>query len=86
MTAFPTSDVNSPSSRLLHDLSSALKVSGHRLRPFIRLQEDLFLDRFDLDLLVAHLESRNARYLTEEEASSIETIGDLQRVFLPQAA
>lgn len=83
MTAFPApSDVNPASSRLMKDLSRALKISGHRLRPFIRFQEDLFLDRFDLDMLVAQLESRHARYLTEEEANSIETVGDLQRVFL----
>ena len=67
---------------LLSNLSSELRLPGHRLHPFTRLREDLFLDTMDVELLVASLESRLEYYLTEEEASQIETVGDLQHFFL----
>lgn len=86
MTAFPIPEVGSPAHRLINDLSKHLNISSHRLQPFTRLQDDLFLDSFDLNMLVADLENRHSRFLTEEEAQSIETIGDLQRIFVPQAA
>lgn len=86
MTAFPHPELGTAGARFLHDISQSLKVSGHKLQPFIRFQEDLFLDRLDVELLLAGLERRHARFLTHEEANSIETIGDLQRAFLPQAA
>ena len=86
MTAFPAPEFGTPAASLINLLSNYLKISSHRLQPFIRLQEDLFLDRFDLDMLVADLENRHSRFLTEEEATGIETVADLQRLFLPQAA
>ncbi len=81
MTAFPSADRKKQTSLLLNTLSYSLKRPGHRLQPFIRLKEDLFLDTIDLKLLVAELESRHGHFLTEEEANHIETIGDLQRLF-----
>ncbi len=81
MTAFPTIETPNKGNQLLHNLAHSLKRPGHRLQPFIRLKEDLFLDQIDLQLLVAELESRHGHFLTEEEASHIETIGDLQRLF-----
>lgn len=86
MTAFPAPEKGSTAAQLILNMSNHLKVSTHRLQPFIRLQEDLFLDRFDLDMLVADLENRHSRFLTDEEAKAIETIGDIQRLFLPKAA
>lgn len=86
MTAFPHPELSSPAARFLNDISQSLKVSGHKLQPFIRFQEDLFLDRLDVELLLASLERRHAHFLTHEEANSIETIGDLQRAFLSKAA
>lgn len=86
MTAFPAPEFGSPAARLINNLSNHLKISSHRLQPFIRLQEDLFLDRYDLDMLVADLENRHSRFLTDEEASGIETVGDLHRLFILQAA
>lgn len=86
MTAYPQAEPGTPNFRLLNDLSYTLKRPGHRLHPFLRLREDLFLDTYDLKLLVAHLESRHGRFLTEEEAEKIETIGDIQNLFLRQAA
>lgn len=46
------------SASLMHNLSEELRVPGHRLQPFIRLQDDLFLERLDVDLLIASLESK----------------------------
>jgi len=86
MTAFPAPEIGSPSARLIYDLSNALKVPSHRLHPFIRFREDLFLDKIDVQLLLAKLEARHGHFLTEEEAGRVETVGDLQRLFLRQAA
>lgn len=66
----------------MHNLSSELRVPGHRLHPFMRLQDDLFLDPMDIELLIASLESKLEYYLTEEEAAQVETVGDLQTYFL----
>ena len=70
------------SASLMHTLSTELHLPGERLHSFTRLREDLFLDTMDIDLLVAGLERRLEYYLTEEEASQIETVGDLQHFFL----
>lgn len=86
MTAFPSSDYATPASRLINDLSQHLKRPSHRIHSFLRFQEDLFLDLIDVQLLVADLENTHRRFLTEEEANRLETIGDLQRAFSPQAA
>ncbi|MCP9235720.1 hypothetical protein [Lewinella sp. JB7] len=67
---------------LMYNLSSELRQPGHRLHGFTRLREDLFLDTMDVELLIATLESKLEYYLTEEEASQVETIGDLQHFFL----
>ena len=67
---------------LMHSLSSELRLPDNRLHPFTRLREDLFLDAMDIELLVAGLESKLEYYLTQEEASQIETVGDLQHFFL----
>ena len=72
----------SRSASLMHNLSEELRLPGHRLQPFLRLQDDLFLERLDVDLLIASLESKLEYYLTEEEASQVETVGDLQEFFL----
>jgi acyl carrier protein len=82
MTASLTPAVETRATVLMQCLSSELRVPGHRLHGFVRLREDLFLDRMDIDLLIASLESRLSFYLTEEEAAQIETVGDLQRYFL----
>lgn len=77
--------VQAPTTRyenLMHNLSAELRVPGHRLHPFLRLQDDFFLERMDVDLLIASLESRLEYYLTEEEAAQVETVGDLQNYFL----
>lgn len=86
MTAFPTADYLTPASKLLNDLSYRLNRPNHRIHSFLRFQDDLFLDVIDVQLLVADLETRHGHFLTEEEANRIETIGDLQRAFLPQTA
>lgn len=67
---------------LMHNLSTELRVPGSRLHPFVRLQDDLFLDKMDVSLLIASLESKLGYYLTEEEAAQVETVGDLQAFFL----
>ncbi len=70
------------SARLMHNLSTELRLPGHRLHSFMRLQDDLFLDPMDVSLLIASLESKLEYYLTEEEAAQVETVGDLQTFFL----
>jgi acyl carrier protein len=82
MTASLSPAVEARATVLMQSLSSELRLPGHRLHGFTRLREDLFLDRMDIDLLVASLESRMSYYLTEEEAAQIETVGDLQHFFL----
>ncbi|NJB84686.1 acyl carrier protein [Lewinella marina] len=82
MTQVTPPAMASRSAALMQNLSSELRLPGHRLHPFTRLREDLFLDTLDIELLVAGLESRLEYYLTEEEASQIETVGDLQQFFL----
>lgn len=67
---------------LMQSLAHELRLPQPRLRNFVRLRDDLFLDDTDVELLVATLESRLDYFLTEEEMASIETIGDIQRVFL----
>lgn len=66
----------------MQTLSNELRVPGHRLHGFIRLTDDLFLDRMDIQLLVASLESKLEYYLTDEEMAQIETVGDIQHFFL----
>ncbi|THH40057.1 acyl carrier protein [Neolewinella litorea] len=82
MTQVTHPAMTSRSALLMQNLSSELRLPGHRLHTFTRLREDLFLDALDIELLVAGLESRLEYYLTEEEASQIETVGDLQHYFL----
>ncbi|CAH0999722.1 hypothetical protein LEM8419_01022 [Neolewinella maritima] len=69
-------------SAFLLQLSNELQLPSERLHGFTRLREDLFLDTMDVELLIAGLERRLEYYLTEEEASQIETVGDLQHFFL----
>ncbi len=82
MTTFPAETVALRSASLMQSLSTELRLPGNRLHDFTRLREDLFLDTMDVELLVASLESKLEYYLTEEEASQIETVGDLQHFFL----
>ncbi len=82
MTTLPTQAIALRSASLMQSLSAELRLPGNRLHNFTRLREDLFLDSMDVELLVASLESKLAYYLTEEEASQIETVGDLQQFFL----
>ena len=70
------------SANLMQVLSNELRVPGHRLYGFTRLTEDLFLDRMDIQLLIAGLESKLEYYLTDEETAQIETVGDIQHYFL----
>lgn len=66
----------------MSNLSSELRIPGNRLQAFTRLREDLFLDTMDVELLIASLERNLEYYLTEEEATQVETVGDLQAFFL----
>lgn len=70
------------SASLMHNLSTELRVPGHRLHSFVRLQDDLYLDPMDVRLLIASLETKLEYFLTEEEAAQVETVGDLQNFFL----
>lgn len=70
------------SAALLQTLSNELRVPGHQIYGFTRLAEDLFLDRMDIQLLVASLESKLEYYLTDEEMAQIETVADIQHFFL----
>lgn len=70
------------SANLMHSLSEELRMPGHRLQPYLRLQDDLFLEPLDVELLIASLECKLEYYLTEEEAAQVETVGDLQTYFL----
>lgn len=79
---FTTQPSAARSAALMQNLSLELRTPGKRLHAFTRLREDLFLDTMDIELLVAGLESKLEYYLTEEEASQIETVGDLQFFFL----
>ncbi len=79
---FPTQAPATRSASLMQNLSTELRVPSHRLYGFTRLREDLFLDSMDVELLVAGLESKLGYYLTEEEATQIETVGDIQQYFL----
>ena len=72
----------SRSASLMHNLSTELRVPGHRLQSFTRLKDDLFLDPMDIKLLNAGLESKLEFYLTDEEMAQIETVGDIQTFFL----
>ena len=79
---FPAQTPATRSARLLNAMSNELRVPAHRLYPFTRLREDLFLDTTDVQLFIASLESQLEYYLTEEEMGQIETVGDLQVFFL----
>ena len=79
---FPAQAPATRSASLMQNLSTELRVPGHRLYNFTRLREDLFLDTMDVELLLASLESKLGYYLTEEEASQIETVGDIKTFFL----
>lgn len=72
----------SRSANLMQALSNELRIPSHRLHDFTRLTEDLFLDRMDIQLLVASLESKLEYYLTDEEMAQIETVGHIQQFFL----
>jgi len=81
MTSTLSSTTSPRFAPLMQNLSNELRIPGNRLHGFIRLQDDLFLDRMDVDLLIASLESRLEYYLTEEETAQIETVADLQYFF-----
>lgn len=70
---------------IVNAISYALKVPATRLFSYTRLRDDLYLDSVDVTLLIANLENRLGRFLTEEEFARIETIGDCQRLFGAQA-
>lgn len=82
MITIPIQAPVSRSVNLMQNLSAELRIPGHRLQSFTRLQDDLFLDPMDIKLLIAGLESKLEFYLTDEEMSQIETVGDIQSFFL----
>ena len=82
MTARIAPSISARQEALTHNLALELNLPQARLHGFVRLQDDLFLDTQDVELLIAKLESRLEYFLTEEEIAGIETLGDLQRVFL----
>ncbi len=62
-------------------ISRQINVPATRLFDNTRFADDLYLDQLDLTLLIVSLESRLNLFLTDEEASRIETFGDMRRVF-----
>lgn len=82
MTPITPTAAATRSASLMQALSNELHLPSQQLYSFTRLHEDLLLDTMDIDLLVAGLERKLGYYLTEEEASQIETVGDIQHFFL----
>jgi len=58
-------------------LALLLKMEAKNIYPSTSLRHDLFLDDIDLKLLISALELRTGVYLSDEEASSIDTVQDL---------
>ena len=85
-TTLPLWGPNAGGDPIVNAISYALKVPATRLYSYTRLRDDLYLDPLDVTLLIANLENRLGRFLTEDEVARIETIGDCQRVFGAQAA
>lgn len=71
---------------IVRTISWSLKVPPQRLNWYTHLRDDLLLDSIDVQLLIATLESHLNVYLSEEEAATIETIGDFKRYFVRYAA
>jgi acyl carrier protein len=80
-TALPLVGNHYASDPIVNAISYALKVPATRLYSYTRLRDDLYLDTLDVTLLIANLENRLGRFLTEEEFARIETVGDCQRAF-----
>jgi acyl carrier protein len=80
-TTLPLLGAHDTSDPIVNAISYALKVPATRLYSYTRLRDDLYLDTLDVTLLIANLENRLGRFLTEEEFSRIETVGDCQRAF-----
>lgn len=84
-TTLPLRWANTTTDPIVNAISYALKVPATRLFSYTRLRDDLYLDTVDVTLLIANLENRLGRFLTEEEFARIETIGDCQQLFGVQA-
>lgn len=67
--------------QIRYTVSWTLGIEPHRLFSYTHFVDDLHLDPFDLTLLIATLESQLNVYLTAEEVSSIQTLGDVTRLF-----
>lgn len=67
-------------------ISWMLNIPASQIHPFTHLRDDLYLDAFDIMMLIAKLESRFNRFLTPEEVESIETIRDATRYFVQRHA
>lgn len=72
--------------QIIEMISWRLHVAPKNIRPYTRFRDDLFLDAFDLTLLIAELESRFNLYLTPEEVDAIETVADAGRCFRAHAS
>jgi acyl carrier protein len=63
--------------KMRETLALLLNVEVKNIYPSTSLRHDLFLDDIDLKLLISALELRMGVYLSDEEASSIDTVQDL---------
>lgn len=69
--------MSTPEERMKETLAWLLKIESNKIHPFTSLRTDLLLDDLDLQLLISALEVRMGVYLSDEEASRIDTVQDL---------
>jgi acyl carrier protein len=67
--------------QIIEVMSWMLNIPASQLRPYTHLRDDLFLDNFDISMLIAKLESRFGVFLTPEEVETIETVRDAASYF-----
>lgn len=67
--------------QIIEVMSWMLDIPISQLYPYAHLKDDLYLDSFDIDMLIAKLESRFGVFLTPEEVANIETVHDAASYF-----
>jgi len=72
-----------PIERMTELIAWLLDIPKARLHPYTHFKDDLLLDDFDLALLISTMERHLGIYLSEEDASRIETVQDLSRRMQP---
>ena len=66
--------------RVCAAIAAEIGVPEEQVDTAVRLREDLWLDAFDVAELIVSLESAFERSIPDEALSTLETVGDVERL------